>query len=168
MSSYVALTPGDPAPWFVQRAYGNPRYAFDTVGGRYVVLCFFGSAGDPHTQAALRAAYSRPAFFDDDTACFFGVTHDARDETRLADQYPGYRYFWDADGAVGRLYGSVPREQEAAGLAIRRMWIVLDPACTRGGAAGNPVSCARSAARRWRSTTTATSGAATTSSRIPS
>ena len=41
---YAALSPGDPAPWFNQRSLSNPNYAFSSVGGRYVVLCFFGSA----------------------------------------------------------------------------------------------------------------------------
>src|SRR5262249_3387236 len=44
--SYAKLTPGDPAPWFHQRATSNPNYAFDTAAGRYIVLCFFASAGD--------------------------------------------------------------------------------------------------------------------------
>jgi hypothetical protein len=45
--SYVRLAPGDPAPWFNQRSTSNPSYAFDTAAGRYIVLCFFASAGDP-------------------------------------------------------------------------------------------------------------------------
>ncbi|WP_445465952.1 2OG-Fe(II) oxygenase [Faunimonas sp. B44] len=129
MPSYVQLTPGDPAPWFHQRSYANPRYAFDTAAGRYIVLCFFGSAGDAHAQAAIGAVRRRQAFFDDVTASFFGVSLDARDESekRVADQYPGYRYFWDFDGTVGRLYGAVPREIEDTRVAVRRLWVVLDP-----------------------------------------
>ena len=42
--SYVNLAPGDPAPWFHQASTSNPNYAFDTTAGRYVVLCFLGSA----------------------------------------------------------------------------------------------------------------------------
>ena len=43
---YTRLGTGDPAPWFVGRETINPQYRFDTAGGRYIVLCFFGSAGD--------------------------------------------------------------------------------------------------------------------------
>jgi peroxiredoxin len=131
MREYVSLLPGDPAPQFYQRSPTNPRYAFHTAGGRYVVLCFFGSAADPHSQAALAAVRSRPAFFDDRTACFFGVSIDPDDEARLhvdAD-FPAYDYFWDFDFAVSRLYGAagkdaVPKEGP---LSVRRLWIVLDP-----------------------------------------
>ena len=31
----------DPAPWFTAPSTVNPNYYFDTVGGRFVVLCFF-------------------------------------------------------------------------------------------------------------------------------
>jgi peroxiredoxin/predicted 2-oxoglutarate/Fe(II)-dependent dioxygenase YbiX len=129
MPAYIVLTPGDPAPWFKQRSFANPRYSFDTAAGRYVVLCFFGSAGDAHSQSAIRAMRSRPRFFDDDTACFFGVSHDPADETasRVSDHYPGYRHFWDFDGTIGRLYGALPQEVQEQRPAVRRMWVVLDP-----------------------------------------
>jgi peroxiredoxin len=68
-------------PWFTQRSFGNPNYIFDTAAGRHVVLCFYASASDPHALAAIEAAQSRSAFFDDKTACFFGVSLDSKDET---------------------------------------------------------------------------------------
>jgi len=131
MPSFANLAAGDPAPWFQQRSFANPRYSFDTAAGRYVVLCFFGSAAHPHAQAAIAAVRGLPAFFDDTTACFFGVSVDPADESerRVADHYPGYRYFWDFDGAVGRLYGALPRESAPGqtGVPVRPMWLVLDP-----------------------------------------
>ncbi|MEZ5844094.1 MAG: 2OG-Fe(II) oxygenase [Hyphomicrobiaceae bacterium] len=131
MPTYTRLTPGDPAPWFHQRSFANPRYAFDTAGGRYVLLCLFGSAADGHAKAAIQAMRSRPAFFDDTNACFFGVSCDAGDEreTRVADRYPGYRYFWDFDGKVSRLYGALPREEaeQGAQVQVRQLWVMLDP-----------------------------------------
>jgi hypothetical protein len=68
MPTYVQLTAGDPAPWFHQRSFGNPRYALDAAAGRYIVLCFFGPAADAHSRAALQAVLSRPRLFDDVTA----------------------------------------------------------------------------------------------------
>ena len=129
MPTYVKLSPGDPAPWFFQRSFANPHYAFDTAAGRYVVLCFFGTAGDAHSQAAIKACRTRSQFFDDSTACFFGVSHDPNDEKlkRVADHYPGYRHFWDFDGTIGRLYGALPREAETQRLPVHRIWVVLDP-----------------------------------------
>jgi peroxiredoxin len=131
MFSYANLTPGDPAPWFYQRTFSNPRFAFNTVAGRYVVLCFFGSAANPRSRAALEAVLSRSAFFDDQTAVFFGVTQDKSDEADrgLADRVPGYRFFLDFDGSISQLYGAVPNEASVgeATRNIRRLWIVLDP-----------------------------------------
>ena len=56
-------------------------FAFDTVVGRYIALCFFASARDEHTQAAVAAVRSRPHFFDETMGAFFGVSLDPTDET---------------------------------------------------------------------------------------
>jgi len=47
---------GEPAPWFVARSTSNPRFSFHTIAGRYVALCFAGSAGHPLVAAALAEA----------------------------------------------------------------------------------------------------------------
>lgn len=131
MVQFVNLTPGDPAPWFRQRTTGNPRYTFDTAAGRYIVLCFLGSAGNAHGRAAVDAVLRRPALFDDATASFFGVTFDPEDERgrRVTDRLPGHRWFWDLDGTVGRLYGALPADSKPGqtGIRMRRLWVVLDP-----------------------------------------
>lgn len=131
MPSYAHLAPGDTAPWFHQRSFANPNYAFDTAAGRYIVLCFFGSGADPHSEAAIGAVLARSDLFDDDTACFFGVSLDPRDESerRLADRYPGYRFFWDFDARISRLYGAVPSDARPGSgkVGMRRFWVVLDP-----------------------------------------
>ena len=129
--AFATLGPGDPAPWFHQRSAGNPRYAFDTVGGRWVVMCFFGTAGDEDGKRAIAAINDNRALFDDERACFFGVSIDSNDEAkeRVADAMPGLRYFWDFDGAISRLYGALPQDSApgAKGLQMRRFWVVLDP-----------------------------------------
>lgn len=135
MPRYVKLEPGDPAPWFHQRSFANPRYVFDTVGGRYLVLGFYGSAAEQRSAAALARIHQRQDLFDDAWAAFFGISTDPQDETagRVADRYPGFRYLWDFDGKVGRLYGALPVDMEAApphgaaGLPLHRFWMVLDP-----------------------------------------
>ena len=131
MPTYIDPKPGDPAPWFTQRSFSNQRYVFDSSAGRYLVLCFFGSAADPHSRAAIDAALNSPLIFDDRTASFFGVSLDPSDEQerRVADRYPGYRYFWDFDAAVARLYGAVPSEPQPddAPVGVRRQWVILDP-----------------------------------------
>jgi peroxiredoxin len=129
--SFAVVAPGDPAPWFTQRTLTKPTYAFETVAGRYIVLCFFASANDETGRAAIAAATARPDVFDDVHASFFGVTLDPRDEAqgRLRERYPGVRFFLDYDGRVSRLYGAIPKDADpAAGhFPVRRFWLVLDP-----------------------------------------
>lgn len=127
---YSIVLPGDPAPWFSQATTSNPRFTFDTVAGRYIVLCFFGSAADNQAQTALRALLARSARIDDRTMSFFGVSIDPADKTenRVQDQIPGIRFFWDFDRTVSRLYGAVPKDAPDQGhVRLRRFWIVLDP-----------------------------------------
>ncbi|NHB78117.1 redoxin domain-containing protein [Rhodobacter sp. M37P] len=129
--SPTLITPGDPAPSFIQRSVSNPRYAFDSAAGRYLVLCFFGSAADGHAQAALNAAYARPDVFNDVQACFFGVSVDPGDEAanRVQNRIPGYRHFWDFDLVASRLYGVVAADAQPVGghVAFARQWVVIDP-----------------------------------------
>jgi peroxiredoxin/predicted 2-oxoglutarate/Fe(II)-dependent dioxygenase YbiX len=125
------LGPGDPAPWFRQRSTSNANYAFDTVAGRYVVLCFFGSAAQPEAIAAHREVMARRRCFDDERAAFFGVSLDPADERqgRVTESMPGIRFFWDFDGAVSKLYGVVPDDAQPSekNLPLRPAWFVLDP-----------------------------------------
>jgi peroxiredoxin/predicted 2-oxoglutarate/Fe(II)-dependent dioxygenase YbiX len=129
-SRYVALTKGDPAPWFKQRSTTNPRYSFDTAAGRYIVLCFFATAADDAGRAAIAAALARRDLFDDNRASFFGVSIDPADERerRVREAIPGLRFFLDFDGIVSRLYGALPVDAKAAAPAqARRFWMLLDP-----------------------------------------
>jgi peroxiredoxin/predicted 2-oxoglutarate/Fe(II)-dependent dioxygenase YbiX len=115
-----ALLPGDLAPWFVARTSSNRQYRFDSVAGRHVLACFFRSAGDP-LSADVLARFGAHAAFDDVGASFFGVSEDPEDERqgRVADRYPGIRYFWDFDAAIRPAFG-------LSGAA--RATFVLDPA----------------------------------------
>jgi peroxiredoxin len=133
MSKYVNLLAGDPAPWFRQRSFSNPRYALHAAAGRYLVLCFFGSAAEPPGRAAIDMALKRQDIFNDSHCSFFGVSLDPGDESekRVADRYPGYRFLWDFDAQVSALYGVLPlgadtdTGQKRAGM--RRLCFVLDP-----------------------------------------
>ncbi len=131
MAKFMALAPGDPAPWFKARTMGNPAYAFDTVAGRYVVLCFLGSATLPFSKRAIAAVQANRALFDDSNFTFFFVSNDATDEAngRVEDMIPGIRVVWDADMAVARKYGAVNVEagEGAEQVQMRPMWMVLDP-----------------------------------------
>jgi len=128
---YAALLPGDPAPWFHQRSLSNPRYAFSAAGGRYIVLCFYGSTADPLGRTALDAAIAGRDIFDDTNICFFGVSADPRDEAegRIEDMLPGIRHFLDHDLSIARQYGAAPADlaEGETRFPLRRFWLVLDP-----------------------------------------
>ncbi|MFN4089555.1 MAG: 2OG-Fe(II) oxygenase [Alphaproteobacteria bacterium] len=118
------LFPGDPAPWFTAAASNNPRFVFSTAGGRYIVLTFFGSAGDPQAGEAIRRIQAAASMFDDGRCAFFGVSTDPadRDAGRVVPQ-GSVRYFWDFDLAVSRLYDVLAPDGHGVVLTT----LILDP-----------------------------------------
>lgn len=131
----MLLQPGDPAPWFHLPSTDNPRYAFHSVAGRYVLLGFLGSAARPEAQTALAAIAGARALFDDDRACFFGISLDPadRDQGRVQASLPGIRFLFDIGGAVGRQFGVVgaaggkdPAARTGAAV-FTPAWMLLDP-----------------------------------------
>lgn len=103
------LVPGAPAPWFIARSTGSEAFHFDSVAGRYVVLCFIGTALDPVGAALRDAMLALHEQFNDIQACLFGVSVDPGDlaEQRLQPCLPGIRHFWDFDAQVSRLFGAL-------------------------------------------------------------
>lgn len=128
---YAKMSPGDPAPGFQQRAFGQPRFDLSSLGGRYLVLCFFASAALEGAQAALSAVFRRPDIFDGLTASFIGVSIDPDDEAqdRIRDRYPGYNFVWDFDGRASRLFGAIPHEAVLGRGRVNAQpsWVVIDP-----------------------------------------
>lgn len=130
MPAYRALQIGDPAPWFTQNSTSNPQFHFETVAGRYIVLCFYGTGSDEIGRSTLTAFQeTHRDLFDDDKIAIFGVSADPSDmsEERAKQVLPGIRQFWDFDGQVGRLYGSMPKDVQPGPVALRRFWMVLNP-----------------------------------------
>ena len=119
---------GEPAPWFVGHAIdGSRRYAFNSVGGRWILMLFLGRAGDPQAEPALRLLAEHRSIFDDEHACFFGVTVDPADERerRIGQMLPGVRWFLDYDRSISAAYGAC-RESDAHG-GYTPFWLALDP-----------------------------------------
>jgi len=124
----TTLMPGDPAPWFVAAASNNPQFSFSTVAGRYIVLCFFGSAALPIAEQVLADVAANRHRFSDDHAAFFGVSVDRADQSRpnVRALATSVRFFWDFDGNVSRLYGAMdPIDRSST--QYRPFSIVLDP-----------------------------------------
>ncbi|HTV19823.1 MAG TPA: 2OG-Fe(II) oxygenase [Polyangiaceae bacterium] len=106
----IPLQFGGPVPHFAVRSPVNARFHFDTIAGRYVVLCFFGSAQAPASRRLLDAVLAQRQRFDDTNVAFFGVSVDPEDEQsgRVREALPGVHFFWDFDGAVSRQFGALP------------------------------------------------------------
>ena len=137
---------GEAAPWFrCATLEGNDQYAFDSAGGRAILMLFFGSAANPAVAAALAAMERRADLFDDDNACFFGITVDPTDaaEKRIRKRIPGIRFFLDYDRAVSRAYGAA---DEGPSSGYRGHWLLLDRALA--GARPVPADRGRGGARR--------------------
>jgi peroxiredoxin len=124
------LSFGEPAPWFVAPCTTNPAFHFDTIGGRYIALCFFQSAARGDSQRILDDILQSRAVFDDRNACFFGVSTDPDDQQRVHEQIPGIRFFWDFDQAISRAFGAadVPLAgTETASGSYAAHTLLLDP-----------------------------------------
>ena len=124
LAGHERFRPGDPVPWFHAATDRNPRYAFDTVAGRYGLLAFLGSTAHPPSAAAweaLRAARAA-GLLDDERASAFAVSADPADAepgadgaARLRDELPGLRVFRDHGLDLSRLYGAVATAPAAGG-----------------------------------------------------
>jgi peroxiredoxin/predicted 2-oxoglutarate/Fe(II)-dependent dioxygenase YbiX len=121
--SEAFLAVGEPAPWFIVPATNNPQYRFNAAAGRSIVLCFFASAGEESSQQILDEFLRYRQVFDDDRRSFFGVSVDPEDErlSRVRQQIPGIRFFWDFDRRVSQEYKAFDR----SGL-YRRCTYILD------------------------------------------
>ncbi len=128
--AFIHLSVGDPAPSFVQRSTNNERFVFNAVAGRYILLCFMGSAASKHSEKRISAIQANRNLFDDKKISFFGISIDPDDEknARVKEQIPGIRYFWDIDKSVSRLYGALPEKLGAEPESYKPFWVLLDPA----------------------------------------
>ncbi|MDE2329455.1 MAG: hypothetical protein KGK16_01515 [Bradyrhizobium sp.] len=62
---------GEPAPWFIAAKDGRETVQFDELGGRYLVLFFFGHATPPIVETL--AELERCPLFDGDRALCVAV-----------------------------------------------------------------------------------------------
>jgi hypothetical protein len=115
---------GEAVPAFHCRSQVNPRFAFDTVAGRYVMVLIPGSMGEPGLADRLAAAVAPHAGrLDQDFAYLFVIGSDPEDEAqrRITDG-PGRRVLWDDDGTVRRAFRALAEDG-----STRTGWVLLDP-----------------------------------------
>lgn len=116
----MTLALGAPAPHFIAPSPVNPRFAFSSLGGRYIVLAFLPQPG-PQRDAALALVREHAAALDDSRAYFFGVLPDA-ESLAQARNTPPFRWFGDTDGELRRLYSAVNAEGD-----VQPTWVLIDP-----------------------------------------
>ena len=118
----MALSLGEPAPWFTAPTPSNPAFVFDTAAGRYVLLVFLPKDDVAAAADALRVIAQQRAQFDDQRVSAFVVVRDPSTAASAQDMR-GLRWVLDQDGAVSRLYGAL-----GADGTEYPMWLLLDPA----------------------------------------
>lgn len=112
---------GDPGPVFIAPTPSNPRYAFDTAAGRYLLLCFLPEGDAAFAQEVDRFVAAHRQIFDDHNLAFFGVERDGGVFERRIDSIPGVRWFLDQDGEVSRACEMIEGEGRRSG------WVLIDP-----------------------------------------
>jgi predicted 2-oxoglutarate/Fe(II)-dependent dioxygenase YbiX len=120
-----AYTPGEPIPPFQARSATNPRFVFDTVAGRWLMVLIPGPMGEPGKADRLAAMVAPHASSLDVTnAYLFIVGTDPEDERagRLTDGH-ARRVLWDDDGSARAALRAVAPDG-----ALRPGWLLLDPA----------------------------------------
>ncbi|TDH59697.1 2OG-Fe(II) oxygenase [Dankookia rubra] len=121
--------PGEPAPWFHAASAANPRFAFSSVAGRYVLLAFVGPAGERPAAAAAEAMQPLCAegLLDDANRCAFLLTLGPPAPQGPKDLLPGLRVLADAGGDTYRAYGLLRPDPEGKAAAIGLGAFLLDP-----------------------------------------
>ncbi len=116
----MSLIIGQAAPWFTAPTPSNPRFAFSSVAGRYVLLVFLPS--DPVARkAALARIDASKALFDQTNLLAFCVISDPAAFSAAHDT-TGVRWFLDADRQISRGYGAM----DETGVEQPK-WLILDP-----------------------------------------
>jgi predicted 2-oxoglutarate/Fe(II)-dependent dioxygenase YbiX len=100
-----SLPPGVPAPWFEAPTHGNPRFAFSSVAGRFVLLVFLPKDHEG-ARIALQTILEREDLFDLTRLMVFFVVRD-RELHASCRETRSVRYILDEDGGVSRRFGAL-------------------------------------------------------------
>ena len=121
---------GDFAPWFSLPSTINPLFHFSSVGGRRIVLFFFGSTAFEPIQLILKSFHNLRSEFEQLQVLFFGVSIDPNDKERNlpSEIAPSYTFFWDLEKAVSNKYGvcKTIEEEETNGIQYAPQTFILN------------------------------------------
>lgn len=109
---FTKFISGDFLPTFNAASPINPRFEFQSVAGRNVILCFIGSGGLGQSARAVTALRSIEAALHRRGVLVYFVTADPEDRNNGSLQSEDRRTmpFWDDNAAIHRLYGMTYRE----------------------------------------------------------
>lgn len=109
---FTRFVPGDFLPSFRAQSPVNPRFEFDAVAGRNVILCFIGSGSLRQSARAVATLRSVEAGLHRRGILIYLVTADSNDRTNASLESEDRRTmpFWDQGSAIHRLYGMMFRE----------------------------------------------------------
>ncbi|MGG5888486.1 2OG-Fe(II) oxygenase [Falsiroseomonas sp. HC035] len=115
---------GEPVASFHARASSNPRFAFDTTAGRWIMVLIPGSLATPGLSERLAAMVGPHAARLDTLHAYMLVigTDLADDQARRLVDGPGRRVLWDDDGSARRALRAVSPDG-----TLRTGWLLLDP-----------------------------------------
>jgi peroxiredoxin len=115
---------GDFVPWFTSQLPDGSKFQLQELGGRYVVLSFFGSSAHPFGRRFLDDIESNGKWFNGQARAFVGVSCDPKD----ANLQPGPG--WEQGIYICDLTGELARSCEVMskdGTQLRPQTIILDP-----------------------------------------
>lgn len=110
-----SLTVGDPVPWFTLPSTSSPTFHFDTVGGHFIVLFFFGSSSHSNSAYILQHFFEQQKRLTNLDIPFFGISIDSNDMPlrELVKNPTFFKLMWDFEGTVSRQYGVLQTNGEA-------------------------------------------------------
>jgi peroxiredoxin len=116
------LQRGEYVPWYNVQTTAGQQVQLHTLGGRYVVMCFFESSANPFSRRVLDDIDRHGERFGEDSFVFFGITVDPRDAQLQPRRERGI-YFFDTTRDLSRIHGAASND----GPQYLPLTIILDP-----------------------------------------
>lgn len=117
-----------PVPRFTAPSPRNPRFRFDSLGGRAIAMTFFGSAASEKTRALIAGLQKAADVEPSDDRIFIGVSSDRRDQTeRDLQEKPRFILFWDFETRLAEAFGVAQRTEDGSRWAYVPRTLVIDP-----------------------------------------
>lgn len=113
----MPLAPWIPAPLFSAPSPINPRFAFGSLGGKYILLIFLPEPG-PARDAALSEVAARQPLFNDNRLLAFAVLPDEASFATARQTENCLRWFFDPSGEIRALYQAVDGAGRLAPLVV--------------------------------------------------